>query len=62
MKHVCAWCAKPVVTPKKYKKGDKIACSIGCRDAETLFCNAFSDEEITRRAHYKELTTGDDDE
>jgi len=35
-----------------------VFCSTGCRDANTLFEEMFSDEEINRKSHYYQLTQG----
>ena len=46
----CWWCHTPVKMPKGFdEKKHKPICSVGCRDAETLFNMFFSDEEIYRR-------------
>lgn len=60
MKTSCGWCYKNTIkAPKGFREGIDVAyCSTGCRDADSIFKTAFSDEEINRRTHYKELTKG----
>ena len=58
----CCWCDKPVRVKDTFDpKTQSAVCSVGCRDAEKLFRNQFSDEEINRRAHYRYLTRGEED-
>ena len=58
MKTLCCWCLSPIkVTGKFNPKTDKDVCSQGCKDAEHLFCIHFSDEQINRRHHYRQLTS-----
>ena len=55
----CIWCHTPVKVRDTFDDlQQKAVCSVGCRDAETLFEIMFSDEEINRRNHYQELTKG----
>jgi len=61
VKTFCHWCNKPVTMPSGFNENiHKPICSVGCRDAESLFNIHFSDEEINRRAHYRTLTQGED--
>lgn len=56
----CVWCWKPVKVKAPYDElRHKAVCSQPCKDAEMLFKWHFSDEEINRRAHYRELTKGE---
>lgn len=63
MRHtVCCWCLSIVKVSKNFnEKTHRAVCSQSCKDAENLFNLHWSDEEINRRAHYRELTKGDDD-
>jgi hypothetical protein len=59
----CYWCDKPVRVQDNFDpKKQKAVCSRGCRDAEAQFQVHYSDEEINRRAHYRHLTRGGDNE
>lgn len=59
----CVWCWKLMPAPKGYnEKKHKGVCCRGCRDAETLFNIHFSDEEMHRRAHYRHLTRGEEED
>lgn len=59
----CHWCDKPVKVQNNFNPIKQSAvCSVGCRDAEAMFRQQYSDEEINRRAHYRYLTQGGDDE
>jgi hypothetical protein len=56
----CVWCSAPVKVLDTYDDlQHKAVCSPGCKDAETLFCIHYSDEEINRRDHYHDLTKGE---
>jgi hypothetical protein len=54
MARCCSWCLQVLNT--KIPRPRQVFCSPGCRDANTLFEELFSDEEINRRAHYWQLT------
>jgi len=54
MQRTCQWCCKIVDT--KISRPTIVFCNVGCRDANTLFEEMFSDEEINRKAHYWSLT------
>lgn len=55
----CFWCLATVTISASFdEKKQKPICSQGCRDAETLFNQLFSDESINRERHYHELTKG----
>jgi hypothetical protein len=54
MNRCCGWCLKVLDT--EIPRPKKVFCSVGCRDANTIFEEMFSDEEINRKAHYWELT------
>ena len=59
----CAWCFAFVKVRDTFDDlQHKAVCSITCKEAETMFCQFYSDEEINRRAHYRELTQGEDDD
>jgi len=55
-KRSCGWCLRVLET--KVARPKKVYCSTGCRDADHLFEEMFSDEEINRRIHYAYLTSG----
>jgi len=58
---VCVWCLAPVKVQDNFnERKQKAVCSTGCRDAELLFNIHFGDEEINRRAHYRNLTGQED--
>lgn len=58
----CVWCSSIVKVGDHYDDLLHVAvCCQSCRDAENLFRLHYSDEEISRRAHYRDLTKGDDD-
>ena len=59
MKRSCSWCTK--VFESTMPRPRKVFCTKGCRDAEAMFVEIFSDEEINRKAHYHELTTKNND-
>ena len=62
-KSACCWCDAIVNVRDDFDQWkDMVACSDGCRAADLLFRQHFSDEEINRRAHYRFLTTGEDHE
>lgn len=54
MQRTCPWCSKILET--KIPRPRNVYCSTGCRDADQLFQEMFSDEEINRKAHYWSLT------
>lgn len=56
MTRCCSWCLKALDT--NIPRPNRVFCSTGCRDANTLFEEMFSDEEINRRIHYTTLTQG----
>lgn len=58
MPRACSWCEKILDT--NTPRPTIVFCSQGCRDANELFEMMFSDEEINRRDHYRELTKGAD--
>lgn len=61
-KAVCCWCLSLLTVKGNFNiKKDKAVCSRGCRDAEHLFCAYYSDTEINKRTHYRELTQGGSD-
>jgi len=56
----CVWCSTFVTVPDTYNdRQHKAVCSPVCKSAEMMFTEYWSDEEINRRAHYKELTKGE---
>ena len=59
-KACCHWCLAIIEVPESFNKQKKVVCSQSCKDAEMLFNIHWSDEEINRRAHYDELTRGDE--
>ena len=59
VKTVCCWCLDIIIMPAGFnEKKQKATCSPGCRDAERLFNQLFSEERINRERHYDELTKG----
>ena len=59
----CYWCNTPVRVSENFNPNtEKVFCCVGCRDAENLFMQKYGDEAINRRAHYRYLTQGGDDE
>ena len=59
----CVWCSKIMTVPDIYDDlRHKGVCCQSCKDAENLFNLYWSDEEINRRAHYKKLTEGGDEQ
>jgi len=59
----CVWCSKLVKVADTYNDlQHKAVCSPVCKTAEMMFMKYWSDEEINRRAHYRYLTTGEDNE
>ena len=58
----CVWCLAPVKVRDNFDHLRHAAvCSTVCKQAEMLFQMHFCDEEINRRAHYRELTKGGQD-
>ncbi len=58
----CVWCWKLVKAPSNYDElQQKVVCSPACWAAEYSFTQWMSDKEVNRRAHYRELTRGEDD-
>ena len=56
----CCWCDTFVKVRDTYDEMQhKAVCSVTCKEAEMMFCQFYSDEEINRRAHYQELTKGE---
>jgi hypothetical protein len=59
----CVWCSAFVKVRDTYNDlQHKAVCSTTCREAEMMFTQYWSDEEINRRAHYRKLTQGEDDD
>jgi len=59
----CVWCFTFVKVKDTFNDlQHKAVCSVTCKEAEMMFTQYWSDEEINRREHYKELTQGRDDE
>ena len=59
----CVWCSALLYVKEPLdEKKHKPVCSVTCSEAEMMFTQYWSDEEINRRAHYKELTEGLNDE
>jgi len=59
----CVWCSTFVTVPDTFDDlQHKAVCSPTCKSAEMMFTEYWSDEEINRRAHYRYLTEGEDDE
>ena len=59
----CVWCHALVKEPENYHDLEhKVVCSPTCKSAEMMFSDYWSDEEINRRAHYRYLTMGRDNE
>ena len=56
----CGWCHKPLTSA--ILRPREVYCSTGCRDADALFKEMMSDEEINRRIHYTKLTRGKDED
>ena len=56
MQRSCSWCTKIVTT--EIKRSTIVFCTVGCRDANTIFEEMFSDEEYHRKTHYRQLTGG----
>ena len=55
----CFWCNEQIAMPEGFdEKNNKPMCSTGCRDAEVLFNQLFSEERINRERHYDDLTGG----
>jgi len=56
----CVWCSVPLKVKNSFNDlQHKAVCSQTCYEAEMMFCQFYSDEEINRRAHYIELTQGE---
>lgn len=51
----CSWCLRIMPTDNETHE---VYCSTGCRDADVLFKQAFSDDEINLHRHYHNLTKG----
>ena len=59
VKTCCHWCNAIITMPGGFnEKKNKAVCSQGCRDAEVLFNQLFSEERINRERHYDEITRG----
>jgi len=59
----CVWCSQLIKVDDTYNDLQHIGvCSQGCRDAEYIFGIHWSDEAINRRAHYRDLTEGTDND
>ena len=59
----CCWCFAFVKVRDTFNDlQHKAVCSVTCKEAEMMFTQYWSDEEINRRAHYRYLTTGEDGE
>ena len=57
----CVWCSTIVDVKDSFDQwADMVACSDGCRAADLLFRQHFSDVEMNRRLHYLALTQGED--
>ena len=58
-KSACCWCDAIVNVRDDFDQWkDMVACSDGCRAADLLFREHFSDVEMNRREHYLYLTQG----
>ena len=56
----CVWCSAFIKVEDTFNDlQHKAVCSQTCKEAEMMFTQFYSDEEINRRAHYFELTKGD---
>ena len=61
-KTACVWCSCIVSVRDDFDDlQHKAVCSQTCKEAEMMFTQFYSDEEINQRAHYKILTQGSDD-
>jgi len=59
----CVWCGTFLKVRDTFNDlQHKAVCSVTCKEAEMLFTLHWSDKEINRRAHYQELTKGEDDD
>lgn len=59
LKTSCFWCNTIITMQAGFnEKKHKPMCSTGCADAERLFTQLFSDEQINRERHYLDLTKG----
>ena len=57
----CVWCSAIVKVPDTYNDLQHYAvCSPACKAAELVFRQWMSDEAVDQRAHYEELTKGED--
>ena len=60
-KTCCVWCSAIVSVQDTYNDlQHKAVCSPACKAAETIFCLYMSDDNVAQRAHYRELTGGED--
>ena len=60
---VCFWCNGFCQVRDDFDEQEvKPVCCRGCKDAESIFSIWMSDEEINRRAHYRYLTRGENNE
>jgi len=56
MKDYCVVCDAPVEVAKHFNPfKDTAVCGRSCKTAEYMFRFCFSDEEINRRQHYREV-------
>ena len=56
MKEYCIMCDAPVEVAAHFNRFlDTAVCGRGCKTAEFMFRFCFSDEEMNRRAHYREV-------
>ena len=59
IKTCCHWCNAFITMKEGFnEKKTKPMCSKGCRDAEMLFNQLFSEKRINRERHYLALTKG----
>ena len=59
----CIWCSTFVKVEDTFDDlQHRAVCSVTCKEAEMMFTQYWSDEEINRREHYKQLTKGEDHE
>jgi len=62
-KTVCVWCSAFIKVEEPYNDlQHKAVCSVTCQQAEMMFTQYWSDEEINQRMHYQELTREADNE
>jgi hypothetical protein len=57
----CAWCNKLLTLDGERDDKQFFYCSKSCKEADWMFKMMFSDEEINRRVHYRDLTRGEED-